>query len=179
MRTKILNLVGLLAICAACASPHQEQDRSPASELAGPSATDFSSSNRRHAKEEPGWGGGGCSASSAASRILSIGARENHSGHGCVRAVQKAYAGCSWAKHIHSGARGINEMEQAGAHCTRTTDKHAAHYAPEGAVIAEANHVEIRVGNCFYSDFHWTQGGCRPETEARHWKRPMYGWCTP
>lgn len=184
MRTKIFYIIGLLAICVSCSS---SPSREPASEgLANPNNpaegdTDFSSRNRtrKGGKQEQSWGGGGCSASTAASRILSIGARENRSGHGCVGAVQRAYASCSSASAIHSGAKGIASMAAHGWHCTRTTDKHAAHYAPEGAVIAEANYVEIRVGNCFYSDFHWTKGGCRPETEARHWKRPMFGWCTP
>jgi hypothetical protein len=91
-----------------------------------------------------------------------------------VAAVHKAYAGCSSVGAIHSGPNGVAMMTKAGWHCSHSSDPYSA---PNGAVIAETNHVEIRVGNCFYSDFHDKE--CKPATRYHHRPRKMYGWCTP
>jgi|GEM_PF-3637356 len=116
-----------------------------------------------------------CSAAGAAAWIVKIG-QATHSSHQCLSAVRAAYGGCS-AKvidAIHSYQHGMNSMRAAGWRCGYT---HNPYEAPEGAAIAEANHIEIRVGNCFYSDFHVVN--CKPGTKYSHNPRHMYGWCMP
>lgn len=171
MATKLFSALVLL-IGTACASHSPmststpSSEREPSSEIASPSDnTDFSAA--RHQSTA------GCNRELAAQRIVHIGAK-THSGHQCVAAVHKAYAGCSSAGAIHSGPNGVAMMTKAGWHCSHSSDPYSA---PNGAVIAETNHVEIRVGNCFYSDFHDKE--CKPATRYHHRPRKMYGWCTP
>lgn len=116
-----------------------------------------------------------CSAQGAAEWIVKIG-QATHSSHQCLAAVRAAYGGCSARviDAIHSYQHGMNSMRRAGWRCGYT---HNPYEAPEGAVIAEANHVEIRVGRCFYSDFHVVN--CKPGTKYSHNPRHMYGWCMP
>jgi hypothetical protein len=180
MRIKILNVIGLLAICAACSST--PTSRGPASEgLASPNEnpaagdTNFSSRNRRGAKSQSsGWGDGDCSPSTAAARIVSIAGGRTHSPHGCIGAVRDAYAGCSKAGWINTNSGGLSGMADHGWSCTQSSNPFGA---PEGVPIVESRHVEIRVGNCFYADFHDPE--CKPATKYRHNPRHMYGWCTP
>lgn len=116
-----------------------------------------------------------CSAQGAAAWIVKIG-QATHSSHQCLSAVRAAYGGCSprVISAIHSYQHGMNSMRRAGWRCGYT---HNPYEAPEGAVIALTNHVEIRVGRCFYSDFHVVN--CKPATRYSHNPRHMYGWCMP
>lgn len=204
MRIKSILFYSALAFTVSCASKpainsaavakdgdssytsNPEAERNPAGEsIAGTDGSEWSwSSSRRshstrHATRHRAFPSSHrCSAAAAAEWIKKIG-QPVHSSHQCLKAVQAAYGGCSAhvIDAIHSyrpPTNGVKSMRQAGWRCESS---HNPYSAPEGAVIVEDNHVEIRVGHCFYSDFHTVD--CKPGTKYSHRPRRMHGWCMP
>lgn len=119
-----------------------------------------------------------CDLNRVAANARRIGSR-TVSRHMCLPSARLAYkqAGCEVpADYAHNAMHSWRGLQNKW-HCERSNPRSAPDGASVFSVGCGSHHTEIKVGSCFYSDFH--SPDCLGAHEYQGCAYKLLGWCVP